>query len=425
MTNAIKSFSNKNKTEIGGRRNLPKAYVRTVHLNQTDGNFVSSLPIKNSICVYGQSPNSSNSWFSGNKFLSNLYDFGSLNFPLDAKFDFVRRKIWVVDTGNNRVLQIDYNTFLVDYEVGDLSIPCAMTINQANGDIFVRGFVNNETGVIYWMNKSGEIQDSILFPEEFPLPDFVLTKTTSSSYALPSPSTMDFDHVRNRLWWTGSQTSFMADLNTMNVSSFDLAELGLQKATPVEIEHSSGNVLIGCYPSESKILGNKRFSTILYMYKDNDHPLEIMDVSDSVASEVIDPSTQPGIEVGQTSPWPSALKFSGFSNVKMNGTWTLGGNYRGQVESYVNPNNTLRFTDASPKGQYGVGSYILRPNGDYQWQFVFYTIENYPVISEKWIYRKERPSKTPSGKYVLSSYYSSDLSTQNAFNNDYGDVTIG
>ena len=155
MTYAIRSFSNKNNNEIIGRREPLKVHVRTINLNQTDGNFVSALPLENSIVVYGQSPNSSNSWFGQSQTVTDLGIYGEFSFPLDAKFDYVRRKIWVADTGNNRMIELDYNSNSVDFEITNILYPSALTINQSNGDIFVRGFSSSSDGVIYWMNKSG------------------------------------------------------------------------------------------------------------------------------------------------------------------------------------------------------------------------------------------------------------------------------
>lgn len=425
MTNAIKSFSNKYKVEIGGRRANPRAYVRSVNINQCDGNFVVARPLANDIVVYGQNPNKSNSWFINNQYISNLYDYGEFNFPSDAKFDFVRRKIWVADTGNNRVLQIDYNTFLVDFEITNLVFPCALAIDANNGDLFVRGFTDESTGVIYWLNQSGQSQDIVTFSDNFINDEFELNNIVQDGYDLPSPYAMDFDHVRKRLWWTSDNKSFMMDMHTMIISSYNFDDLNLKAISPVEVEYSTGNVFVGCFSDKDKVPLSERFSTIVYMFKDNDYPIEIMSVADSVKNDSLEPETQPGIVSGQTTPWPSVLNFDGFDNPSMNGDWELSGNYRGQIYSYVNPNGTLKLNEPNPIGQYGIGTYVLQPYGVYEWQFIFYKIDEYPIISQKWIYQKETKNNLPTGNYVLVSYYSYDKETQNEYLNDNGMVSIG
>lgn len=417
MTNAIKSFNNKSKSLITGRSIDPKTYTRTIHVNQTDGNFVVANPNKNNILVYGQSPNVSNSWFGSNKTISNLYDFGALSFPTDAKFDFVRRKIWVADTGNNRVLLIDHNTSRVDFEVNGLNFPCAIAINQSDGDVFVRDFYDKDNGIIHWMNKSGQKQDSIKFQDNFINSTFTIEKITQDGYDLPSPSTMDFDHVRNRLWWTANNKLYMADMNCMQISDFDFSTYDIGDISPVEVEYDTGNVFVGAYPSESKITADKRFSTLIYMYKDNNYPIAIMDVADSIGSGAINQHTQP-------SSWPDKIVFSDFDNPSMNGTWEIAENYRGQIYSYINPNNTLSFSGDNPKGQYGIGTYVLQPSGVFEWQFILYVIEDFPIIKQKWIYKKQQNNNKVNGAYELSSYYSYNGEVSNDYPLDSGMVSL-
>ena len=323
------------------------------------------------------------------------------------------------------MIELDYSSRSVDSEITNILYPSALTVNQSNGDIFVRGFSSASNGVIYWMNKSGSIIDMLTYPDTFSSSAYSLQRNINSSYVLPYPSTMDFDHVRGRLWWTANDMVYMADVNSLQISNFDLSNYGLQEISPIEVEYSTGNVLIGCYPSGSKITGDKRFSTIVYMFKDNNYPIEIMDVADSVASEILDPQTQPDIETGQSTPWPLKLEFDGFNLGGMNGTWERSESYRGQIHSYICPNNTINLQENRKVGFYGIGSYILHVSGEYAWQFIFYTISDYPIIDRKWIYRKEIEDKKPTGKYILTSYYSYDKTISNEYDGDFGTVTIG
>ena len=148
MTNKIKSVDNRNKSIITSRNAVPNAYTRTININQADGNFVTTFPVENKVVVYGQSPNSANSFIGNSRTIEDLDAYGTFDFPIDAKFDFVNRKIWVADTGNNRLLSISYNNFLVDFEITNVIFPSAIVVNPNNGDIFVRGYSNITTGCI-------------------------------------------------------------------------------------------------------------------------------------------------------------------------------------------------------------------------------------------------------------------------------------
>jgi DNA-binding beta-propeller fold protein YncE len=84
--------------------------------------------------LYPQSPQSS---IYAPTELKTFDRVGSLYYPQDAKFDYVRGFIWIADTGNNRVLKVDLNTKKVRITIKSVIYPYALTVDLNTGNIFI------------------------------------------------------------------------------------------------------------------------------------------------------------------------------------------------------------------------------------------------------------------------------------------------
>ncbi len=286
MTNKIQSIDFLHDQIITSRTTSPGKYSRSVSINQTDGNFVVTYPLNNSLAIYPQSPNTT----MGRVPLSvvtDLGNFGTLSYPSDAKFDSVRGNIWVADMGNNRILSLNYASRLIDFEFKGVTFPYILCVNSNNGDVYARGFSDLNTGTIHIFSRNGEIKHTISFAESFPAEEFKIKSIPYIPNDLGGCGSMKFDHVRNRLWWVAGNVLHMADLINNEIFTNDLfSRYELDNVRGLEIDFSNGNVFIGGRPQRFEDGSLTKYSILLNIYKDNNFLLRQTFVSDSVWGEI-------------------------------------------------------------------------------------------------------------------------------------------
>ena len=404
---------------IYGRDNNPGTYIRSVSLHQVDGNFVVTRPLKNDIVIYPQSPNRNTTSIGSPQIIDTLYSFGTFKFPLDAKVDYARNTIWVADTGNNRVLNINYKTLLPVFEIQNTIFPYVVTPNENTGGVFVRGFINTTDGIIYEFSNSGELINQIVFKSNFPFSTFTLSQTLAFGYEMGLPSTVDYDHVRNRLWWTANNTIYMSDLNNSEIYTYDMPG-NISNANAIEVEYSTGNTFIGCRPSN---IGNYvyPYALIIQMFRDNNRIINTYRVMDSNIEEDT-------TKTWPTSQWHNSVIFGGFGNPYMNGTWIKSGAFMGQNHSYYNSNCTLNsFPPIVDRAKwktgdfFSFGTYAQQVNGSYKWTFTCIYVFEKPKMAV-WIYDKS--GGNIEGSYSLSSFGSTNSEFSNIYIGDGGSVTL-
>lgn len=215
--------------------------INSVSINQITGDFIVTNPVNNQITIYPQSPNYPQYSLLGEiKTIKSFSGYGFLNYPLDARFDSARGKIWIADSGNSRALKIDSSNFLVNFSISGLSMIHSIIPNLNNGGVFVKGFTNSTTGVVYHYSTSGALQFLFTYPDILS-GNFIVNEAT-----FPLSSTMAYDHTRNRLWWTAKEYVYMADVLNNQIIELDLSDYGYDLTNGIDIHVESGNAFVTC-----------------------------------------------------------------------------------------------------------------------------------------------------------------------------------
>ena len=187
---------------------------------------------------------------------------GSLYYPLDAKFDYLRRKIWIADSGSHRVLKVNLNTNQVDLSIDEgMVYPHALAVNFNTGGVFVKGYESYDlnSGSIFYYQKDGTLLSTFSFhrndtdnSSSSSSNDGTMSSSSSSSSSsgalplpvLPSSKSIVFDHVRSRVWWVDNIRIYMADIRNKQVQTYDVRDDSFTEAINLSIEFSTGNVLV-------------------------------------------------------------------------------------------------------------------------------------------------------------------------------------
>lgn len=247
---------------IAGRDISVDKSISSIDINQTDGSFSVVYPYdqdgqgEGSVVIYPQSLQSRDDDTVEFKTF-NIY--GGLYSPLDARFDYIRRKLWILDTGNHRILRVDLKEKDVDFSIDDtIYYPHALAINFNNGGIFVKGYtnLNRNTSVIYYFRNNGEEIDSFVFDsiyldssssssESSISVTQSLSESESSSIAvMPSCRSIAYDTSRSNLWWTSNDKVYVANIRNKQVQSNDISQYGYINGIGVDVEISSGNAFV-------------------------------------------------------------------------------------------------------------------------------------------------------------------------------------
>ena len=242
MSAKIKSCRLNSHEHIHSRDILAKSFVRSININQTDGSFVVTEPLEDNgkIIIYPQSPNNS---VYETKIYTSFDGYGNLYMPLDARFDFVRRKLWIADAGNQSIVKIDINNYSTDLSIDGIILPHSIVPEINLGGVFVKGFSGVNTGIINYYGKNGKLNDYFTFPCDLGLLSTDIEMSVNFVKTLPIPSTMIYDHVRWRLWWTAGQFVYMADLSSKTIVENDLGTEYID-TRGIDIDLSSGNAFV-------------------------------------------------------------------------------------------------------------------------------------------------------------------------------------
>jgi hypothetical protein len=240
-------------------------YISSISSNQITGDFIVTNPDLEggSVIIYPQSPSNLTSALIGEaKTLKNFSGYGFLNFPIDSQMDYARNKLWITDAGNERILKVDMDSFLVDFSIASISLPHSIVPNINNGGVFIKAFTNLNSGVIYYYSSNGVLQSFFTYLDN--LDGESLIPDISNPYAInfPLPSTMCFDHRRNRLWWTANEYVYMVDLSNSQIVSYDLSINGYSATRGLDIDIDSGNSFITVYGDSDRWF-------IIQMFRDN------------------------------------------------------------------------------------------------------------------------------------------------------------
>ena len=285
MSREIKTINIDTSTVVSLRNITADDSIRSIDVNQTDGTILVTYPqgsdgsYDGSVIVY---PQSSALQVNSGVEIQDLGSFGSLNYPNDAKFNYLRRKIWICDSGNHRIIKLNRDTQEVDISIEDkVYYPYALVVNFNDGSVFVRGYTNVSRirSVIMNFDSNGDEIGTFEFDTD-PTDESSSSDSSSSSSSnpelssssssssndvfplLPSVNTMVYDHVRSKLWWTNKRSIYMANERNKSLQIYDVNDNAYFNTYAIDVELSSGNVFV--------VVGDnhdERF--LIQMYKDN------------------------------------------------------------------------------------------------------------------------------------------------------------
>ena len=239
MSISIDAVNLKNQEKISYRTvPLTGIEIQSINIHQSEGYFVVTEPLNNGgqITVLPQSPNNPSYEIKSYK---EFNTYGSLLFPLDARYDFARRKLWIADAGNQKVVKLDSEKYTYDLSIVGLTLPHSVVPEINLGGVFIKTFTGINTGTVYYYDQVGKLQEYFAYPDSFGHTSTDIVLTVPFVKSLPLPSSMVYDHVRWRIWWVAGSYVYMADVRNKQVSSFSLAP-SYSGTRSVEIEYNTG-----------------------------------------------------------------------------------------------------------------------------------------------------------------------------------------
>jgi hypothetical protein len=244
----IRTIDLNKETSISNRDIVVSRYQYGVDVNRIDGSYLVVEPLNEDssyggrVVIYAQ---------DGTITYYNTFNrVGSLYYPTDARFDYIRRKMWISDTGNDRVLKIDIATNNADINIEDLYYPHSIVVDVNTGDIFIKGYSGNDLnyGKISHYRGNGE------FIGEFIYNHADIDSSTSSESSglstqssesivipsLPSNRSMCFDSVRSKLWWVDGNTVYVLDARNKQIQTQDISSSGFYDLVSMDVELKTG-----------------------------------------------------------------------------------------------------------------------------------------------------------------------------------------
>lgn len=258
MSKKIITISINNYSTIARQANAISSF-NSIDMNQVTGDYAICNPSENSVNLYPQSTNSyiTTNIIGDNKSISSLGTFGDLTAPLDARFDSARGKLWICDSGNDRIIRMDSFSLVTDFMIEDVIFPYSMAVNSNDGSIFIRGFIDGTNAVIYNYSYSGVLINKI---------DFIDRRYDE----MPPINMMSFDFIRNRLWWAIEPTPYNSIILMWDLKNSQIVQLSINSETgrslkplSIDIDINSGNAIFSGLTSEQ--------SYIFQIFRDNCH----------------------------------------------------------------------------------------------------------------------------------------------------------
>lgn len=254
MTETIRTVDLVEEAVIADRDVNSTVAINAIDVNQVDGSYLVTEPLDASgtyngrVVLYPQAlkiePSIEFKTFNRE---------GSLLYPLDAKFDYTRRKIWIADAGNHRVLKIDQNTTEADLSINDvIYYPHVVCPNINDGGVFAKGYTSERRtdGVVCYFRRNGTQISSFIYNTR----DLDLSSSSSEEIesslsedvfpVMPSPYSMAYDYCRSRIWWVDGVKVYIADIRNKQVQSCDLRNNGFALVKSIKIEFSTGNAFV-------------------------------------------------------------------------------------------------------------------------------------------------------------------------------------
>lgn len=282
MSETIRTIELVNDSAITERDLNADAVIDAIDVNQSDGSIMTVESNSNGeylgrLTVYPQDLR-----YEGEDVieLTSVDRGGDLYYTLDGRFDHIRRKIWLADTGNHRIVKLNYNNYGTDIILDDLSIyyPHSLVVNFNIGGVFVKGYADEgrTDGIIYYLKSNGDELANFKFTTD----DFISSSSSSSDSLdssssssdsfddessssssgignpppMPSSRSMAFDYVRSRLWWLHDTKVYLLDVRSKQIKTYDLGLQGVLETRTIDLDLNTGNAfVVGVYTHGTKL----------------------------------------------------------------------------------------------------------------------------------------------------------------------------
>jgi len=203
----------------------------------------------------------------------------SINFAMDIKLDSERRRIWVADSGNSRVLVADLDSGQLEYiyQPDQPFFPVNIAIDKNSGGAYVRTYDrDNSMDQIVFLNN-GVVQSSMGSAEDlsWTIQDGVdwlnptsenIAMIISKKQRIPfhASNSMCYDHFRDNLWWLLAPASdTLLIYNSKNQMARSVSLLSeLQSVVTVGADLETGDAFVAGYTGNS-------YGAILRVYKND------------------------------------------------------------------------------------------------------------------------------------------------------------
>jgi hypothetical protein len=136
--------------------------------------------------------------------------------------------------------------------IPNIIYPHAISVDLVTGGIFVRGYTNisKNNKIVYHYRIDGVMLSS--FALRIPVANSSSSFSSinsESSEVVPErfiANSIVYDRVRNRIWWIDENACVVcvADENNKQVISYDLTNNGFNELKSIDIEYSTGNILV-------------------------------------------------------------------------------------------------------------------------------------------------------------------------------------
>jgi DNA-binding beta-propeller fold protein YncE len=164
MGNKVQNVDLYKDTSLASRDVLTNDVVSSVDVDHTTGQVLITEPFHcagfmgGTVTLRSQAPNVQLWGMSNVSSLTfqSIPEHYNLYYPLDARVDYTHHKIWIADSGNNRVIKMDSVAESVEGIFEDQCVlPVAVIPDVNNGGVFVRAYKNASTGCIIVLDSNG------------------------------------------------------------------------------------------------------------------------------------------------------------------------------------------------------------------------------------------------------------------------------
>ena len=163
------------------------------------------------------------------------------------------------------MLKLNIYDYGVENEITDIILPHSIISEINTGGVFVKSFSDVNNGVVRYYGENGDLIDSFTYPCALGSLSTEIEYTSEFVRSLPMPSTMAYDHIRWRLWWTSDNVIYMMDVRNRQVVQQELGS-NYNDTRGLNIELETGNAFV-------VVRKNDNSWRMLQIFRDNNYKI--------------------------------------------------------------------------------------------------------------------------------------------------------